>query len=1145
MDPPRGIYLLQQLFRVQRQMNVRIFVRILKCQEVAMSIQKNVNHQFTVKKITPTEYHHHLCRLAEIQEGMQEIADSSFRLIKRHIKATKLEHSLNELLSRLSCYDVHVLFNWLTDGEWETHIFMEDSDMAEKIDFIERYFVPLRFTASPYDDDDDHDNALNEYLVIESHNDQTQITYDHFIGNIQIKLYGSFKKDSVHLALTYTFYKSKYTTIVEELNNTHIPLKFRTMFLDQMKVDSIMGKDIDEIVSTVLTAYSNAKEYKTMPLNILVSHFMGGNLKLKAYMLTLLLLLDDTTNHIATVLFDYLLNDETLSHMTHDLYCAMHWTIQKNFEMSYNKTEHEIKTINASDKIPYDKRILISHASPEAKAKASDKLKVVNSPEGGTKAQQWLDGFLKLPFEKYRSHIIIDKLDSFKQKAANYIPKMKKIGEPYASFVDGPVVTSYHLAKLVANIKKAHAGVDYRKLSTDVLVYNPSLYPDDATLSQGFPIPTLTPSRDGSGNGNGNGSGDEPFDAKAALAQLQKQDKSMSYKFPFSMTLPKTSSSFPSLTLPNLPKGIFSDESDNSSSSFDEKISLVNGSLQKTRSYKPVNPDSLFSQSIFGQSDNKPAPSEYFSRKTLFLDLNRLCNEWEEYEIEKRVYLGSIKDRLDEACYGHDDAKVQIQRLVAQWINGSMDGTVIGIQGPPGNGKTTLAKMGMSKCLIDSDGTPRPFAMIALGGSSNASTLVGHNFTYVGSTWGKIVDILIEKQCMNPIIYIDEVDKISRTEHGREITGILTHLTDSTQNDHFEDRYFSGIPFNLSKALIIMSFNDSSLIDPILRDRMHIIKTNPLSAQDKIEVVNRHVLPDIVRKVGFSDEDIVMTKDTILYIINSYTYEAGVRKLKELLYEIIREVNLRSICDSSNDQFPLEITVEMAKDILRKKHFLRVKTIHDAPCVGLINGLYATGAGIGGITTIEVKRAYSKSFLDLILTGSQGDVMQESIKCARTIAWGMLPDNIKETFLTKDEDDKTDDKDAKDDPKNNPDTFALHVHTPDCGTPKDGPSAGAAITLGILSQLAQIPINNQVAMTGEIDLHGNVTMIGGLESKIRGALRAGVKKVLIPLDNKQDLDDIIRDERITEITDSTVDFTVLTVSHITEMTSHVFTSPLY
>ena len=134
-----------------------------------------------------------------------------------------------------------------------------------------------------------------------------------------------------------------------------------------------------------------------------------------------------------------------------------------------------------------------------------------------------------------------------------------------------------------------------------------------------------------------------------------------------------------------------------------------------------------------------------------------------------------------------------------------------------------MAKFGISKCLLDSDGKPRPFAMLTLGGSSNASTLVGHNFTYVGSTWGRIVDILIEKNCMNPIIYIDEVDKVSRTEHGREITGILTHLTDSTQNDHFEDRYFSGIPFDLSQALIIMSFNDPSLIDPILRDRMHII----------------------------------------------------------------------------------------------------------------------------------------------------------------------------------------------------------------------------------------------------------------------------------------------------------------------------------
>ena len=331
---------------------------------------------------------------------------------------------------------------------------------------------------------------------------------------------------------------------------------------------------------------------------------------------------------------------------------------------------------------------------------------------------------------------------------------------------------------------------------------------------------------------------------------------------------------------------------------------------------------------------------------------------------------------------------------------------------------------------------------------------------------------------MNPIIYIDEVDKISRTEHGKEIAGILTHLTDSTQNDHFEDRYFSGIPLDLSKALFIMSFNDASLIDPILRDRMHIIKTHPLSSPDKIQIVQKHVLPLILSSVGFSVSDVCIEEDTIKYIIDTYTYEAGVRKLKEILFDVVRELNLISMSDDVS--FPFEITLKYIEEVLYKKHKLKIKEIHDKPSIGLINGLYATGAGIGGLTTIEVKRTHSNTFLDLILTGSQGDVMQESIKCARTIAWNLLPEKVRYTLANSNtsEDNKENTKKKS--------TFALHIHTPDCGTPKDGPSAGAAITLAILSQLAQIPIKNDIAMTGEIDLNGNVTMIGGLESKLQG-----------------------------------------------------------
>ena len=189
----------------------------------------------------------------------------------------------------------------------------------------------------------------------------------------------------------------------------------------------------------------------------------------------------------------------------------------------------------------------------------------------------------------------------------------------------------------------------------------------------------------------------------------------------------------------------------------------------------------------------------------------------------------AITKVLDKSVYGHTKAKRQIERVIGQWITGEQSGYCFGFEGPPGVGKTSLARKGLSNCLKDKDGTTRPFSFIALGGSSNGSTLSGHNYTYVGSTWGRIVDILMEQKCMNPIIFIDELDKVSRTENGKEIIGILTHLIDPTQNEGFQDKYFNGIDIDMSKALFIFSYNDVSSIDRILLDRIHRIKFDHLN----------------------------------------------------------------------------------------------------------------------------------------------------------------------------------------------------------------------------------------------------------------------------------------------------------------------------
>ncbi len=479
---------------------------------------------------------------------------------------------------------------------------------------------------------------------------------------------------------------------------------------------------------------------------------------------------------------------------------------------------------------------------------------------------------------------------------------------------------------------------------------------------------------------------------------------------------------------------------------------------------------------------------------------NKLRLEWDNYNIEKSKYLKNVHNYLDEAVYGHKDAKLQLERLFAQWINGETKGAIIGLCGPPGTGKTSLAKNGLSKCLIDDNNNPRPFGFLPIGGSVNGSTLVGHNFTYVGSTWGRIVDILMINKCMNPIIFIDEVDKISNTEYGKEITAILTHLTDLTQNDSFEDKYFSGIPLDLSKALIVFSFNDIDLIDPILRDRITVVETKPYNLPEKIQIINKYMLPEILRDVGFSNNEIIFSNEIITYLIETYTNEAGVRKIKEKLLEIVRDINLNIIHNDLRLDYtlPFTITKEYVDELFKNKPKMRINMIHKNPEIGLVNGLYATTTGIGGLTVIQVMKYPSDKMLDLTLTGQQGDVMKESVMYALRIAYNMLTDEEKNKILED---------------SYNKKNFGLLVHTPEAATKKDGPSAGAAISLAIYSILTGKKIRNDIAMTGEIDLCKNVRAIGGLHAKLTGAKSASVKLVLIPKENENDLK-ILRNENV-------------------------------
>ena len=492
---------------------------------------------------------------------------------------------------------------------------------------------------------------------------------------------------------------------------------------------------------------------------------------------------------------------------------------------------------------------------------------------------------------------------------------------------------------------------------------------------------------------------------------------------------------------------------------------------------------------------------------------------------EIKSYLKSVRKHMDDAVYGHDSAKQQILQVIAQTISNPQEGgTVLAVQGPPGVGKTQLIQDGISKAL------GRPFEFIALGGATDSAFLEGFDYTYEGSRWGKITECLIQSKCMNPVIFFDELDKVSETAKGEEIINILMHLTDATQNSHYNDKYFQGIDFDMSKAIFIFSFNDESKINKILKDRMYIIRTDGFELNEKMKISKKHLIPKIIKSVGYECSKIDFPDEIIEFIIENYTFEGGVRKLKECMLEICKELNLRMLSGTKilgkKIVFPITITKEMlTDDIFEKRKIHKADTISDKPKIGLVNGLWANDMGVGGLVPIEAFSIPTENKLQLELTGQQGDIMKESMRCAKTVAWNIIPNKYKE-ILNKE--------------WNEFGNTGIHIHCPDGATPKDGPSAGAAITTAIISLLMNEPVDNKIAMTGEINLKGEVTEIGGLSQKLTGAKKAGATHALVPLQNKSDVDKILAGEN--NLIDE--NFKVTCVSNIWEVLNYCFNKKL-
>lgn len=291
---------------------------------------------------------------------------------------------------------------------------------------------------------------------------------------------------------------------------------------------------------------------------------------------------------------------------------------------------------------------------------------------------------------------------------------------------------------------------------------------------------------------------------------------------------------------------------------------------------------------------------------------------------KKRDYIQQTLDNMNNAIYGHKEAKTHILQVIGKWIKnpGSL-GNVLAIQGPMGNGKTTLIKNGIAKSLN------RPFEFVALGGASDSAFFEGHSYTYEGSRWGRMVDILHKCGSMNPIICFDELDKVSETAKGDEIINMLIHMTDSSQNSKFQDNYFPGIDIDLSKVLFIFSFNDESKINRILKDRMYVIRTKGYDIKDKLQIAHNYLIPDILEMFDYTKEDITFTDEILTEIVQKYTCgEEGVRNLKRCIENIISTLNIYHLtkCDDKDDfldikikdfKMPITLTIENINALLK------------------------------------------------------------------------------------------------------------------------------------------------------------------------------------------------------------------------------------
>lgn len=438
-----------------------------------------------------------------------------------------------------------------------------------------------------------------------------------------------------------------------------------------------------------------------------------------------------------------------------------------------------------------------------------------------------------------------------------------------------------------------------------------------------------------------------------------------------------------------------------------------------------------------------------------------------------KVNIKKAEDILNKEHYGLEKVKERIlESISVHALNPNITGQIICLVGPPGIGKTSIGRS-IAKAL------GRAYTRISLGGVRDESDIRGHRKTYIGAMPGRIINALKQAGTNNPLILLDEIDKMSNDFRGDPSSAMLEVL-DSEQNKEFRDHYIE-IPFDLSKVLFITTANTTSTIPAPLLDRMEIIELTSYTREEKFHIAKEHLIPKQIKQNGLKPTQVQIDDDAIYSMIDFYTKEAGVRTLERTCGKLCRKT-AKAIVEKTSKK--LTFTENNLKEYLGIKKFLP-EEVSDRNEIGVVNGLAWTSVG-GVIMPLEVIVLNGKGVVET--TGSLGDVMKESAKIAVSYTRSVAKQyGIDENFYKEND---------------------IHIHAPEGAVPKDGPSAGVTMTTAIISALSGIPVRCDVAMTGEITLHGKVLPIGGLREKTMAAYKAGMKTVIIPVANKPDLEEV-------------------------------------